>query len=183
MMHVYGGWDASLQDTDPAVRHVLHSPMAGYIKPDGAGERGPPLIGFTRRFVKPGRIDDLATSFQSVCDLWHAKVPGILAATVSRDPSQPNAVHDVRIFANHAAFQAHVDKSDPELTAAMATWFDNYDTSLPFTGELYMPGASAKDEGVRSSSIKDRPVRAGFSEFTYGDGMLGPEPDMAKGDV
>ena len=33
-------------------------------------------------------------------------VPGILAASVHREPEQPNVVHDIRIFANHAASQA-----------------------------------------------------------------------------
>ena len=108
----------------------------------------------------------LAPAFQSVCDLWF-KVPGILAATVSRDPNELNLVHDVRIFANHAAFQAHVDKSDPVLTSKMEQWFAHYDTSIPFKGELYMPSASTKDDAVRSSSIHDRPIRSGFSEFVF----------------
>ena len=101
---------------------------------------------------------------------------------MSRDSEQPDVVHDIRIFANHAAFEAHAGKDDPALTAAMQTWFENYDLSQPFTGELYMPGESAGDDAIRTSSIKDRPVRAGFSEFTYGAEMLGPVPDMTKGD-
>ena len=78
--------------------------------------------------------------------------------------------------------QAHTDKSDPELTAAMEAWFDHYDTSEPFTGQLYYPGASAGDDGLRTSSIKDRPVRVGFDEFSFGEqgAMLGPMPDMDK---
>ena len=54
--------------------------------------------------------------------------------------------------------------------------------AIRVTGELYMPGDSAADDAIRTSSIKDRPVRAGFSEFTYGPEMLGPVPDMTKGD-
>ena len=193
-MHVYGGWDeaashgsqgrppASMQADNPTVRYHFHEPLAGYIKRDGAGEAGPPLIGFTRRHVKPGRMGELASSFGRVCSLWRAKTPGILAASVSRDSCEENVVHDIRIFANHAAFEAHAGKEDPALTAAMQTWFENYDLSQPFTGELYMPGESAADEAIRTSSIKDRPVRAGFSEFTYGPEMLGPVPDMTKGD-
>jgi hypothetical protein len=65
-------------------------------------------------------MPDLETSFQKVCDLWlREKVPGILAAWVSRDDSQPHMVHDIRVFANHAAYQAHTDRSDPALVAAM----------------------------------------------------------------
>ena len=41
---------------------------------------------------------------QVVCDHWHAKIPGILAAAVSRsDADPPHLVHDIRIFANAAA--------------------------------------------------------------------------------
>lgn len=183
-LDVYGGWDeASMQAVDPSVRYIFHEPKAGFIKTDGAGEEGPPLIGFTKRYVKEGRLEDLESTFQTVCDLWREKVPGILAASVSRDTFQSNMVHDIRVFANHSAYQAHADKSDPALVAAMEAWFSNYDTTRAFTGELYMPGASAKDDGVRTSSIKDRPVIAGFSEFRYSeDGMVGLLPDMTKGD-
>jgi len=183
-LNVYGNWDKNrLTNSEPSVKFNFHQSMAGFMKSDGATEEGPPLIGFTKRHVKDGHMEDLVKSFQSVCDTWHKKVPGILAATVSRDPINMNMVHDIRIFANHAAFQAHVDKSDPVLTARMEEWFAHYDTNLPFTGELYMPSTSRKDEGVRSSSIKDRPVRAGFSEFMIGsDNMLGMLPDMTKDD-
>ena len=141
-------------------------------------------MGFTRRHVKPGRVCELAACFQRVCDLWHGKVPGILAAAVSREPGSEDVVHDIRIFANHAAYQAHTDKSDPALSAAMGAWFGHYDTGEPFTGELYLPAAAAEDEGVRTSSIKTAaPVKIGMREFRLGDpGMLGPMPDMAKGD-
>jgi len=183
-MNVYGNWEQSrMTNAETTIKPNFHQSMGGYMKSDGASEDGPPLIGFTKRYVKEGHMDDLVTSFQSVCEIWYEKVPGILAASVSRDPIEANMVHDIRIFANHAAFQAHVDKSDPMLTSKMETWFAHYDTTLPFTGELYMPSSSKKDEGVRSSSIKDRPVRAGFSEFMIGsDDMLGILPNMTKDD-
>tara|TARA_B100000780_G_scaffold269986_1_gene229331 strand:+ start:399 stop:599 length:201 start_codon:yes stop_codon:yes gene_type:complete len=61
----------------------------------------------------------------------------------------------------------------------MQAWFDNYDTSEPFTGQLYY---SAGDDGLRTSSITDQPVRVGFDEFSFGEqgAMLGPMPDMDK---
>ena len=64
----------------------------------------------------------------------------------------------------------------------MKAWFDNYDTTEPFTGQLYYPGATAGDEGLRTSSIKARPVRIGFDEFCFDEhgAMLGPMPDMDK---
>ena len=157
--------DESMQGADRTVSYVLHEPMAGFMRSDGE-DQGLPLIGFTQRHVQTASFTLLAPAFQSVCDLWF-KVPGILAATVSRDPNELNLVHDVRIFANHAAFQAHVDKSDPVLTSKMEQWFAHYDTSIPFKGELYMPSASTKDDAVRSSSIHDRPIRSGFSEFVF----------------
>jgi quinol monooxygenase YgiN len=181
-LNVYGSWsDTAAFWIEPSVRHVLRPRLAGYIKAEGAGQPGPPLLGFTRRYVKPGHMDGLAASFQKVCDLWYKRVPGILAASVHREPEQPNVVHDIRIFANHEAFQAHTDKSDPELIAALEAWFEHYDTGEPFTGQLYYPATSASDGGLRTSSIKGRPVRVGFDEFEFGqEGMLGPMPDMAK---
>ena len=76
-----------------------------------------------------------------------------------------------------------MDKSDPELTAALEAWLEHYDTDEPCTGQLYYPASSASDEGLRTSSIKDRPVRVdGFDEFALGEAeMLGPMPDMTKG--
>ena len=107
-LNVYGSWsDAAAFWIDPSVRHVLRPRLAGYIRAGGAGQPGPPLLGFTRRHVKPGHMEELGASFQRVCDLWHERVPGILAASVHREPERPNVVHDLRIFANHEASQAH----------------------------------------------------------------------------
>ena len=51
----------------------------------------------------------LATSFEAVCDVWRATVPGCLCATLSRDPADDAFVHDLRIFANKASYAAHVE--------------------------------------------------------------------------
>ena len=71
--------------------------------------RRPPLFGFFRRRVKEGRVGTLATSFEAVCDVWRATVPGCLCATLSRDPADDAFVHDLRIFANKASYAAHVE--------------------------------------------------------------------------
>lgn len=185
-LEVYGGWTAATveaSEVNPCVRYNFHTPMAGFIKTGGDGEQGPPLIGFFRRSVKPERIDALASSFQKVCDMWHER-PGILCATVSRDATEPDVVHDLRIFANPAAYAAHVDKSDTALTSAMEEWFENYDTSVPFRGEMY--AADTRDESMRTNSLKTSgpTMRAAFAQFHYGEtaGMLGPMPDMTKND-
>ena len=101
-LNVYGSWsDLAAFNIDQSVRHVVRSRLAGYIKSEGAAQPGPPLLGFTRRHVKPGRMGQLAASFQAgclpapnpnpnpdpnpdpdpdpvpnqaVCDLWHQKV-------------------------------------------------------------------------------------------------------------
>ncbi len=102
---VYGGWNDEIVETAksiPWVRYRFHTPLAGFIKPDGAGEQGPAMLGFTRRNVKEGRVDELARTFQKVCDRWYETVPGILAATVSRDHDDPNVVHDIRIMLRRA---------------------------------------------------------------------------------
>merc|ERR1719473_2410412 len=133
------------------------------------------MIGFFKRAIKPGHLEDLANSFQVVCDIWHAKVPGILAATVSRDPADENFVHDVRVFADKASYAAHVDKSNEYLTKAMEAWFENYDTSIPHQGALYAEDTS--DPSMRSSSVKDKPVKVAFNQFHYGQGgMVGKVP-------
>lgn len=186
VLDIFGGWDNATRllakQNAHGCQYQFHSPLAGFIKADGAGLDGPPLFGFTTRRVKAGRVEDLARAFQPVCDMWHERVPGILAATVSRDHSDPHLVHDLRIMANHAAYEAHVDKSDPKLTEAMATWFDNYDTSVPFGGELY--AADTSDEGLHTSSIKPATTpRAALTTFDLGGpDMIGPMPDMTKFD-
>ena len=176
-MHVYGGWDeaashgsqgrppASMQADNPTVRY-RRSRAAGRLHQTRRRRRGRAAAHRLHAAPREARAAwaNSRPPLVVVCSLWRAKTPGILAASVSRDSCEENVVHDIRIFANHAAFEAHAGKEDPALTAAMQTWFENYDLSQPFTGELYMPGDSAADEAIRTSSIKDRPVRAGSSD-------------------
>ncbi|ABU74833.1 hypothetical protein [Vibrio campbellii] len=185
ILTVYGGWDEEIKTKAQAVSGIHYEfkkCIAGFIKPDGGKEEGPPLFGFTMRYVKPGRIQDLGTSFQTVCDMWYEKIPGILMAAVFPDENIPNLVHDLRIFANHSAFLAHVDKSDKDLTEAMGVWFENYDTSVPFSGQLY--AANTKDDALHTSSIKSRSTpRAQLETFHFGEsGMLGQMPNMTRND-
>jgi quinol monooxygenase YgiN len=183
-LDVYGGWNDDvieiLKQTQ-SVHYDFHKSLAGFIKQDGAGQQGPAMLGFFMRSVKPGQIENLAELFQKVCEIWYAKAPGILCATVSRDPNNPNVVHDLRLFANYASYQAHVDKSNQELTDAMESWFANYDTKVPMTGELY--AENTKQEGMQTSSMEKSPKpRSAFNEFNFGMGMLGPMPNMIKND-
>ena len=39
-------------------------------------------------------MEELAASFQALCNLWHEKVPGILAASVHREPEAPAKQQD-----------------------------------------------------------------------------------------
>ena len=49
------------------------------------------------------------------------------------------------------------------------------------TGELY--AADTRDEGLRTSSLKSAPtVRTDLIAFHFGEGMLGPMPDMTRHD-
>jgi hypothetical protein len=182
---VYGEWDEETKtktQTVAGVRYELKKSIAGFIKPDGGKQAGPALFGFTLRTVKPGRIQDLGNSFQTVCDIWQKKIPGILMAAVFLDENTPNLVHDLRIFANHNSYLAHVDKSDAKLTQAMGIWFENYDTSIPFSGQLY--AASTKDEALHTSSIKSNTTpRAQLDTYHFGgSGMLGQMPNMTRND-
>jgi len=179
-LEVYGAWsDGVVKEIKklPSVCYNFHDPLAGFIKENGCGQGGPPMFGFTKRHVKPGKVEELAATFQKVCDLWY-KIPGILAASVSRDKEDPSMVHDIRIFANYDSYLSHVDKTNIELTAAMEAWFENYDNSIPFTGELYVANTT---EAMQSSSIKSSTtVRPNLCMFHYGPDQLGPMPDMNK---
>lgn len=182
---VFGGWNEETENRAKAasgVKYEFKTSLAGFMKPDGGREEGPPLFGFTTRYVKPGQTQNLGTSFKTVCDIWHQKIPGILMAAVFPDDNTPNLVHDLRIFANHKSYLAHVDKSDNLLTEAMAVWFENYDTSIPFSGQLY--AASTKDEALHTSSIKSSTTpRAQLETFHFGEaGMLGQMPNMTRND-
>ena len=100
----------------------------------------------------------------------------LLAATVSRDPEDENTVHDIRVFADKASYAAHVDKSNAALTQAMEAWFDHYDTSVPHRGALF--AEDTDDASLRTSSIKDKPVKVAFNQFHYGswNSMIGRVP-------
>ena len=186
VVEVYGGWNQSTVEAAkamPWLTHNFHTPLAGYMKADGMGQSGPPMFGFTRRKVKPGMLEGLVASFPKVCELWYEKANGgILCATVSRDPTDPDVVHDLRIMANKEAYMAHADKADEPLSAAIQTWFAHYDERCPIIGELF--AASPNDDAFHSSSIvkvEKRPEMATF-HWGAGGGMLGPMPDMNKGD-
>jgi len=173
VLAVYG--DGTATAADAGVRCVAHAPLAGFVRADHPGAAGPPMIGVFERAIKPGRRDDLARTFQVVCDIWHATAPGILAATVSGDVAREDVVHDVRIFADAASYAAHVDKSNADLTAAMEAWFANYDTSVPHRGALY--AEDTRDPSLHTSSIRDTSVEVAFHTFHYGEGgMVGETP-------
>jgi len=93
-------------------------------------------------------------------------VPGILAAMVTSDPTDENYVYDIRIFADKASYDGHVDKKNAELVHAMEVWFANYDTTIPHKGAMFAEDTS--DPAMHSSSIKDKPVKVDFHIFHYG---------------
>ena len=180
VFHAYGSGNLSVPLEKPVARSAVaklhfHAALAGYMRkgPEmDTAEDALPMIGIFHRAIRPGARNALATSFQRVCDIWYDTVPGILAAMVVADEANSDYVHDVRIFANKASYDAHVDKSNPELTTAMDTWFSHYDTSIPHTGIMIAEDTS--DPAMRTSSIKDRPVKVDFNMFHYGqDGCMG----------
>ena len=147
----YTADDPPVYTLPPVITSIDYSPngkllaVAGFHevllhKADGSGLKAR-LVGLSERIEsvrfspdgtrlavtggKPGRMGELASSFGRVCSLWRAKTPGILAASVSRDSCEENVVHDIRIFANHAAFEAHAGKEDPALTAAQQQALDS----------------------------------------------------------
>ena len=74
----------------------------------------------------------------------------------------------------------HICRHQP-LTAAIQSWFAHYDEQFPITGELY--AASPNDKEFHSSSIVTVEKRPEMATFHWGGaGMLGPMPDMTKGD-
>ncbi|UJF17361.1 hypothetical protein L0B53_00860 [Vibrio sp. SS-MA-C1-2] len=182
---VYGGWDQQTIATSKQIKSINHTFMvgsAGFIREDGGNQNGPALFGLTQRYIKEGQQQALGETFQTVCDLWFDKIPGILMAAVFPDKKVKNLVHDLRLFANPASYAAHVDKSDKKLTDAMAIWFENYDLSIPFSGQLY--AVSTEDESMHTSSIKSKETpRAQLETFNLGSTkMLGVMPDMTRFD-
>lgn len=183
---IFGGRSDDLQselERDSSVEYEYKDSLAGFIKANGSEETGPPLFGFTKRYVKPDKLQALGRTFEVVSTLWFRKINGILLAAVFPDKNTPNLVHDLRIFANHKSYLEHVDKSDPVLTAAMGKWFENYDTSIPFAGQLY--AMRTNDEALHTSSIKSSTTpRAQLETFHFGTKeMLGLLPDMTRNDI
>ena len=176
---------AAFNGVSSNVRYNFLAPRAGFIKSRGARVNGPPLFGFFRRRVKPGRMQALLESFDAVCDIWRTQVPGCLCACVTQDPDDPeNFVHDLRIFADMASYAAHVDKSNLELSDRIARWFQNYDTTTPFSGALYGAGFDAAQRKSSVEATEDAPSpEMSFAQFDYRDaGMLGEVPDMDRHD-
>eukprot|EP00746_Dinoflagellata_sp_MGD_P024738 gnl/MRDRNA2_/MRDRNA2_158084_c0_seq1.p1 gnl/MRDRNA2_/MRDRNA2_158084_c0~~gnl/MRDRNA2_/MRDRNA2_158084_c0_seq1.p1 ORF type:complete len:176 (+),score=28.89 gnl/MRDRNA2_/MRDRNA2_158084_c0_seq1:1-528(+) len=165
-------------DNIPYAKYYFSKPIAGYIKAGGAGIEGPPLFGFTKRRIKSGKMEDIKASSQKVFDYWYQNQPGVLAATFSVDEEDPNLVHDFRVFSNYDAYLAHSDKNDSELMALIGPFVESYDTSVPFTG-VFFAGESQAQAIVDSHPT----ICAGILPFSYGDGILGPMPDMTKGDI
>ena len=173
VFHVYSGsggecGSVPLSSHSAASKVHWHASLAGFMRPGRPQSLTRPLVGVFRRAIHPGRRDDLAKAFQKVCDIWNATVPGILAAFVTPDGDDDRFVYDVRIFADKASYDAHVDKSNAELTAAMEEWFSHYDTSVPHKGVMVAEDTS--DPAMRTSSIKKRPVKVDFNVFHYGQG-------------
>lgn len=129
--------------------------------------------------MQPGHVDQLATTFGPVCDVWYDKVPGVTVATVSRDTQNPNVVHEIRVIADRESFDAAHDPTDTTLREAMENWFVHYDTTVPISGELFAPGeANPHDDELHTSSIQSETTpRAELVTFLYGHGgMLGEMP-------
>lgn len=177
LFHIFGGDSSTAFTAEKSIlprRTYHHASLAGYMRlfqsnPTApAKKKTPPMIGVFRRAIRPGTLKALATSFQPVCNIWYETVPGILAAMVTSDPTDENYVYDVRIFADKASYDGHVDKTNAELVRAMETWFANYDTSIPHTGSMFAEDTS--DPALHTSSIQDRPVKVDFNIFHYGRG-------------
>ena len=83
-----------------------------------------------------------------------------------------------------ASYAAHVDKSNLELSDRIARWFQNYDTTTPFSGALYGAGFDAAQRKSSVEATEDTPSpEMSFAQFDYRDaGMLGEVPDMDRHD-
>lgn len=78
----------------------------------------------------------------------------------------------MRVFADKDSYAAHVDESNEKLVKAMEVWFDHYDKSVPHEGALYAEDTS--DPSMRTSSIKNKPIKVAFNVFHYAtEGMVG----------
>lgn len=140
--------------------------LSGYVKLDGENLAGPPVFEFTTRRVKMGELPSLAKAFDSVCQVWREKVPGILAGACYADPNQPDTVQDLRILANWEQHRPHIKAiADANL---FGDWFGHYDKSLPFTGIVF------SDDGTKFDSKGGE----GFLRYDYGNNMIGAVPKL-----
>ena len=45
--------------------------------------------------------------------------------------------HDIQWFNDRAAFNAHIDMTNPELKEKVMGWTSKYDMAHPFTGDVF----------------------------------------------
>ena len=121
---------------------------------------------------------DKHTTDATAKDLPNAAEPTDSAPSSASKARKPKAAKSRQDNAGSAS-TAMVDEP---LSAAIQTWFAHYDERFPIIGELF--AASPNDDAFHSSSIvkvEKRPEMATF-HWGAGGGMLGPMPDMNKGD-
>ena len=89
---------------------------------------------------------------------------------MSCDLSDRTAVLAMRLLSHFSVARA------AHATQAMEEWFDHYDTSVPHRGALF--AEDTDDASLRTSSIKDKPVKVAFNQFQYSswNGMVGEVP-------
>lgn len=178
---VYGGWSEKLKQAvavfEGHVRFVLQPPLAGYIKPDGAGLDGPPIIFISKRKVLPGQMEDYGSRMQAVCDHWYEHAPGLLAGFTYTSDDDENAVWDLRVMANWKdGYEGHKypPGGNPELGKH---WFETADGSVKFSG---MPSAVAFSN-YAEELVQAGPGNAQYTHYAWEERIPGPLPNLNKG--
>jgi len=143
--------------------------LAGYLTSPPAIST-PPVIVVTRREAKAGALAALSEGMQRACDLWRAKLPGMLAATMvaASEKEGETVVHDLRIMTDWDAFEQHMGLVKPHFTG----WFKHYELSSGFSGVIF------SNDGARHTTKGSE----GYLRYDYGPApyMLGAVPGAKK---
>lgn len=98
--------------------------MAGFLRRAPADRHGPPTIISSKRRVKAENMTNIIKEYQAVSDIYKANEHGVLSFTAAPDPNDATLLHDLRIFADDAAFISHAEsmKEGEAKITALIDW-------------------------------------------------------------
>jgi len=176
---VYGGWLPGMKAAVaelPGVHYSMQPPLAGYLKPNTEGTKGPPIIFVNMRESKPGSMPAYGAALQKVADWWIQNAPGLLACFDFVSEESENVAWDLRVMANlEQGFLAHAPISSyaqQTLLPLLVSWFGTFATTDFKNAVAFSPDGRAL--------IAANSGNAAYTHYTWEEGLLGPMPNFAK---